>query len=209
MAKFKLLLSSLLLSSSIYAGGYVIPNTPSIFTEKEINSYFISVSGGISQFKLNSSVTSLNSANFNPKSLDDTANVYSIDLGYYINKNYFLTLSFRQNMLDLADIYSISYGINYQFSDTFLKPYIGVFGGNGLLKWSSEPYKSIVSSSLDSKCTTYGAKVGLVYDISDNFSILTEYQYEVINYDLQLLGGTSYIQHKDNNSFTIGIKYAF
>jgi opacity protein-like surface antigen len=99
--------------------------------------------------------------------------------------------------------------INYQFSDIFLKPYIGLLAGFSQLEWDEAPYRLLPDDKFTSEFSMYGVQAGVEYDFTENWSIIGKYQYVTHDHHMDILRGRNTIDHNSAQNFLLGGRYAF
>jgi opacity protein-like surface antigen len=98
---------------------------------------------------------------------------------------------------------------NYQFSEIFLKPYIGLFVGYSQLDWDKRPHPVLPSEDLSSNFPMYGIQLGAEYDLNIQWSIFAKYQYADYQHTMDILWGRDTVSHDSANHILLGVRYAF
>ena len=144
-------------------------------------------------------------------SKDDSGTNIGIGLGYKYNNNIFTTIEYTNLSLDNATINNFLVGVNYQFDDIFLKPYVGVSVGYSMFEWDNSPITNPEKSKLDSAQNLYGVQAGIETDIAKDFAIFAQCQLlfqEHSTYITSPVHDTT-ILHQQQNNLSMGIKYYF
>jgi opacity protein-like surface antigen len=185
-----------------YAGGDI-----ESVEEANVPSWFVYVAGGGSSYDVSSKLTAPDT--FAQGTLDESATLFEAGLGYYFTPNIFTTATYQRSTLDIVHVNNYFVSINYQFSDIFLKPYIGLLAGLSQLEWDEAPYTLLPDEKFDSEFAMYGVQAGVEYDFTENWSLIGKYQYVAHDHHMDILRGRNTIAHNSAQNFLLGVRYAF
>jgi len=196
------LMTFIAFGSISYAGGDIEP-----VEEESVPSWFVYLAGGGSSYDVSSKLTAPDT--FVTGALDESAILFEGGVGYYFTSNIFATVAYQRSTLDIVHVNNYFASINYQFSDIFLKPYIGLLAGFSQLEWDEAPYRLLPDDKYTSEFAMYGLQAGVEYDFTENWSLFGKYQYIAHDHHMDILYGRNTIDHNSVQNFLLGVRYAF
>ena len=129
---------------------------------------------------------------------------FSVEAGYYFNKNVFLSLAYLNASTNEISIHNAYSSINYELN--FLKDfsaYAGVLVGIGTLQLTaydaSEPSMSII----------FGGQAGLGYKVYNNLSVYASVQVLSMSHSIKLLETSTEATFDSINNMQLGLRYRF
>jgi len=199
-------MSIFLLGNVSYAGGDIELVTE-VIVEETVPSWFVYVAGGGSSYDVSSKLTPHDT--FTAGALDESGALFEGGVGYYFTQNIFATVAYQRSTLDIVYLNNYYASINYQFSDVFLKPYIGLLAGFSQLEWDESPYRLLQDNKFSSEFAMYGVQAGIEYDFTENWSLFGKYQYVSYDHHMDILWDRNTIDHNSAQNFLLGVRYAF
>lgn len=202
----KLSLLVMIPTFGIFAGGNAQPTQADISGKHKV---FIYGAGGISLWNVETNPSS--ALSYSAGALDDSGSVLETGLGYRWNEKLFSTLSYQRIKLDAATINLSFLSLNYQFSDSNFRPYVGVIAGYGSLIWDKAPDEVGTDSDLTSRAMAYGLQTGVSVEVNSNLSVFAKYEIISNDYtiDIYTPDPKKTIEHKSLQNLVLGVKYAF
>jgi len=170
---------------------------------------FLYGSIGASYLDVKKDVSSLAEEQITPGAFDDRGAHYAIGLGYYLDPNTFVSYDAQLTKLSKLKIVNIGTSLNYQWSELAYRPYIGLAAGYSTLTWSQAPYPALINEDLTSRSFYYGAQMGMEKRLTEVWSLTASYQYLFMDHRIDIYSSSAYIEHKNTNQLSIGVKYAF
>jgi len=137
---------------------------------------------------------------------------YNISTGYSFENGLSIGIGYlRFNATDL--LFNNMYGeLNYQFNDydSFI-PYIGILGGYSSLTWFTDPIDNPdKDANNDSSSFIVGTQTGLMYKITDIFSLYFGYQCLFMNHVTNITldsSNSSKLEHNTLHTVQIGLHF--
>jgi hypothetical protein len=139
-------------------------------------------------------------------SLDEEGLNVDLGVGYRFSDTLFSTLSYQRAMFDEVDIDNLYVSLNYQFSKTPLKPYVGALIGSSHLVWSEYPVSGTLTNDEESNTLLGGLQFGIEYGFSD-WNIFGQYQILKNEHNTNVLGDNLSIDFQNN--LNLGVRYEF
>jgi len=191
-----------LMTVSLFAGGE-IKEEKSVF----MDNHFLYLSGGLTNNNIDNKL--FPGDTFKKGALDDKGSIFELGVGYQFNKNLFSTVFYQREDLDIVSKDNALISLNYQFSDLFLKPYIGAITGYSHLTWDEAPYDLQRDNKFDSDSFVYGGQVGVEYFFTEKVSFFTKYELLFTDHKMDILEDRNTIEHNNVQNVQIGVRYEF
>jgi hypothetical protein len=181
--------------------------TDSKATSYDHSKFFVGLSLGLSA--LTSSYEEKNGSFTKVREADESALNYTFELGYFLNKTLFTSLSYNQMNFDDATLYNYSISINKAIEFNYINVYAGLTAGVSFIDISKSPIQALEAIDIKGRSNLYGAQIGVQYDYSKRIKFFTQYQYLKLQHDTNLLSGTSkVIMSRENYSnMDLGVRY--
>jgi opacity protein-like surface antigen len=176
-----------------------------LFRSGLIDDFFLKIGLGYSKFDIDNNV---NKDIVVEKATDDTSLIYEVGLGYKINKNFFTTLMYVKNELELVHLSNITANINYMYPMKYIQPYIGLSAGYSSFRWASSPVVGVLDEDKKQTKLTYGFQTGIECELIKEVSIYLNYQYLKLNHKA-VIDKVSEIEHKSQSNISTGVRYNF
>jgi len=154
----------------------VIEDSKVIEKKKHLfNSYFLSIESGVAM----------------DSSFENSGSDIGAEIGYYFNKNIFMTLNYQlTNLLD-ANFHYMATSLNYKFDKIWsMSPYVGVLAGLG-------------SQYSAGDSVLIGSQIGLEINLVSTLDIYTDYKYMKVDFS------SSTVVHDGEHDINIGLRYHF
>jgi opacity protein-like surface antigen len=145
----------------------------------------------------------------NVADIKDSYNGYSLGLGYRHLNNYVATLGIEKNSNTQTSISNILASINYQLTDKFLKPYVGILGGYSTLKWKENPVTTTSATKNKSKSYMLGLQMGVEHYFDSQFSFYGAYQFIPVGHKTKINQNENAVEHKTLQGIELGLRYKF
>ena len=146
---------------------------------------------------------------FNPA---ESGNSIAASLGYRLHKNWFTTIEYSYFDVDEVDVNNFYATLNYihPFPDSAYSGYIGVLAGQSELNWQNDPITAADRQS-KSEDDFWGAQVGLLMDLNENWRLNLSYRYIETSHGTTLkpLTGSSEFLHEQFHNVSLGIEIQF
>ncbi len=187
----------------------ILKEKPIIVVSSKYSKYFIGVNAGASN--VNNEQDIISGSIVLDHDIADRGVNYGAELGYYIDKNIFMTLNYQLISLDDINLNNIYATLNYEFlRDEILSPYMGIIAGYSLLDWSTYPIASIEKDETSGSLMT-GVQIGTNIMVSSSINLFASYQFWMMDHKTKLENsqGQTQIYHDFVNNITLGIRYKF
>ncbi|QOY51009.1 outer membrane protein [Candidatus Sulfurimonas baltica] len=122
-----------------------------------------------------------------------------------------LTVNYQSVAMDDTNENNVYLGIDYLFANyKKMTPYIGGNLGSSTLTWSKNPINTKDNDST-SGTLLLGARLGVLYPLTDDFDLSLEYMYNYAKHTTQLESGSAKTElvHSSANNLNLGVRYTF
>jgi len=205
--------NTILLSSLLLAGGDLVPIVEPIEVEEiespvqvveilKTKNWFLGLNGSYISLDVSQDPSNLITTNFIPEYEGIS---YGVELGFNYSDALFYTLNYDYLDLDQAFMQNITASVNYKINGF----YAGLVAGISSLEWDEAPTATYDDET--SEEFIYGVKLGYEYQMSDDLTVYTQYQFLQTEHLTEIISGaiTSNILYESINHTTIGIRYQF
>ncbi len=176
---------------------------------KKEKSFYIGLSGGISMLN----ITKNDTGGSVPLSfeLEDSGINYGLEIGYYINNSFFISLNYQKTDLQDVSLSNAFASLNYQLEGPYaFLPYIGLLAGYSGRTWEESPLASVRATSTVSSLLG-GLQIGSDISIYESLSLYLYYRYLYMDTTTNIYTptGESEIKYSSEQNLNMGIKYNF
>lgn len=140
-----------------------------------------------------------------PGTDDNTGVGIDVAIGY---KGEYITTSMFMQRFGLSNIHimNMGFGASYYLSDRL---YVGALAGESFLTWDKSPVKDTTKEVNQQSSPFLGFELGMDYNMKNDFSLYTKYQFLYLGQSTDINDDKSIIQHDIQNNIGFGLKYGF
>ena len=168
-------------------------------------SYFMTLSGGVSSMDISTDIDAQNVVSGSV--FDDSGYVGDFGIGYEFSENFFMSANLQYSKLDDVSVTNVYGTINYQFSNEKIKPFVGAIIGYSFLEWKNDPIADAVVRDTKGDSFTYGGQVGISYEATEAIELSMMVQRFEFVQDTFIDGEA--FEHKNQTNFLLGVRYDF